>query len=90
MKILNAFVGKSEKPTQAELSSALGTSSKIWDQFVDWLAKEQGVAVQEWKSYSPKYGWSLRLKVHFLVPMPCLTAYRRRGEAHFFSTDDHY
>ena len=63
MEILNAFVGKTEKPTQAELSSALVTSSEIWDQFVDWLAKEQGVAVQEWKSYSPKYGWSLRLKL---------------------------
>jgi hypothetical protein len=29
---------------------------------VDWLA-EQGVADQEWKSVSPKYGWSLRLKL---------------------------
>jgi hypothetical protein len=29
---------------------------------VDWLA-EQGVAEQEWKSVSAKYGWALRLKL---------------------------
>ena len=29
---------------------------------MDWLAT-QGVAEQEWKSSSPKYGWSLRLKL---------------------------
>jgi len=29
---------------------------------VDWLA-EQGVAEQEWNSFSVKYGWSLRLKM---------------------------
>jgi hypothetical protein len=30
---------------------------------VDWLAREQGVAREEWKCISPKYGWSLGLKL---------------------------
>jgi hypothetical protein len=60
--IPNAFIGKAGKPTVEELSAALGSSAKTWKQLVDWLAEEQGVAVQEWKSFSLKYGWSLQLK----------------------------
>lgn len=52
----NAFIGKTEKPTAEEVSAALGSSAKIWKQLVDWLAEERGVAVQEWKSVSLKYG----------------------------------
>lgn len=58
----NAFIGKSETPTQAELAAALGRSKTLWDQLVDDLAREDGVDVQEWNSYSPKAGWALRLK----------------------------
>ncbi len=57
----NAFIGKSEKPTEAELAAALGPSKTLWDQLVDDLARD-GVDVQEWNSYSPKAGWALRLK----------------------------
>jgi Protein of unknown function (DUF3788) len=57
----NAFIGKSEMPTEAELAAALGPSKALWDQLVDDLARD-GVDVQEWNSYSPKAGWSLRLK----------------------------
>ncbi|MBZ5683377.1 MAG: DUF3788 domain-containing protein [Acidobacteriia bacterium] len=63
VEIQNAFIGKSEKPTAEEVSAALGPSAKLWKQLADWLAEEQGVAVQEWKSISPKYGWTLRLKL---------------------------
>jgi len=61
--IQNAFIGQAKKPTPEEVSAALGPSAKIWQQLVDWLAEEQGVGVQEWKSISLKYGWSLRLKL---------------------------
>jgi len=63
MNVQNAFLGKTLKPTMEEISEALGPSAKVWNQLVDWLAKEHAVAVQEWKSSSPKYGWSLRLKL---------------------------
>lgn len=63
MDIPNAFIGKAEKPTAQEVSSALGSSAKTWEKLVDWLAEEHDVNVQEWKSYSPKYGWSMKLKL---------------------------
>ena len=61
METPNAFIGKATLPTEHEVSAALGSTAEVWKQLVDWLA-EQGVADQEWKSSSPKYGWSLRMK----------------------------
>ena len=63
MEIPNAFIGKTGQPTEDEVSAALGSSAKVWREFVDWLAEEKGVTVQEWKSISPKYGWSLQMKL---------------------------
>ena len=62
METPNAFIGKATLPAEQELSAALGSTAELWKQLVNWLA-EQGVADQEWKSSSPKYGWSLRLKL---------------------------
>jgi hypothetical protein len=61
MEIPNAFIGKPAQPTDAELAAALGSTSETWKNFVEWLAA-QGATIQEWKSSSPKYGWSLLLK----------------------------
>ena len=58
----NAFIGKAKKPTDDELTAALGPARVLWDQLVGGMAQEHGVDVQEWNSYSPKAGWSLRLK----------------------------
>ncbi len=58
----NAFVGKIQKPTDEELSLALGSTAHLWTELEAWLADEYGAAGREWKSISPKYGWSLRLK----------------------------
>lgn len=57
----NAFIGSKQKPTDAALAAALGPAKPAWDQLLDSLAAECGVATQEWKSYSAKAGWSLRL-----------------------------
>jgi hypothetical protein len=62
METPNAFIGKATLPTEHEVSAALGSTAEVWKQLVNWLA-EQGVADQEWKSSSPKYGWSLRMKL---------------------------
>jgi hypothetical protein len=61
--IPNAFIGKIKKPTMDEVYAALGSSAEIWKQLADELSTELGVNLQEWKSVSPKYGWSLRLKL---------------------------
>ena len=58
----NAFIGNKEHPTDAELAQALGPAKTAWETLVAELACELNVAVQEWKCYSPKAGWSLRLK----------------------------
>ncbi len=58
----NAFIGKARKPTEAELALELGPSKELWDRVITELAEENGVNEQEWSSYSPKAGWSLRLK----------------------------
>jgi hypothetical protein len=58
----NAFIGKAEEPTEAELAAALGPAKAIWDQLIDDLAEECGIGDQEWNSYSRKAGCSLRLK----------------------------
>src|ERR1017187_4350106 len=63
MDIPNAFVGITVQPTEKDIYAALGPSATTWKELVDWLARELGVAEQEWKSSSPKYGWSLRLKL---------------------------
>ncbi len=58
----NAFINKLRAPTDRELAAALGPAKATWDSLLSALASEQGVDVQEWKSHSPKWGWSLRVK----------------------------
>jgi hypothetical protein len=58
----NAFINKPKQPTDVELAAALGAAKAVWDQFLAELSQEHGVNVYEWKTYSPKTGWSLRVK----------------------------
>lgn len=56
----NAFVGLSKKRDDRQLTDALGPARAIWDKLIGALKDEcDGL---EWNSYSPKAGWSLRLK----------------------------
>jgi hypothetical protein len=73
----NAFIGKATQPTLDELVSALGPAAIVWQELVDWFA-EQKVVDQEWKSYSPKAGWSVRLKVkkrNIIYLSPCASCF---------------
>jgi hypothetical protein len=75
----NAFIGKKDKPTDTELSAALGSVKAVWDQLITDLATELKVDIQEWKSYSVKAGWALRLlqKKRTIVWMaPCKDCFR--------------
>ena len=58
----NAFIGKTAPPTDRELTAALGPARATWDQLLADLARDHGVDVHEWNSYSLKAGWSLRVK----------------------------
>ena len=75
----NAFIGKSKKPTDAELAAALGDARELWDELLGELADKHNLTVREWNSYSPKAGWSLRLKRkgrNILYLGPCPGAFR--------------
>ena len=78
METPNAFIGKTTKPTEAEVAAALSSTAALWKQLVDWMA-EQGVGESEWKSSGLKYGWSLRLKVkkrNIVYLGPCAGCFR--------------
>lgn len=79
MEIQNAFVGATLPPTANEISAALGPAAGAWEQLINWLAVKQGVTEQEWKSTSPKYGWTLLLKLkkrRIVYLAPCSGCFR--------------
>jgi hypothetical protein len=57
----NAFIGQNRKPTEKQLAEALGPAGAAWDGALESIGKGNGLT-PEWKSYSIKTGWSLRLK----------------------------
>lgn len=70
----NAFITQTTEPTDSELTAALGPARSAWDAALVTFADKHGPFDQEWKSYSPKSGWSLRLKrakrnIVYLSPM---------------------
>jgi hypothetical protein len=71
----NAFIGRTKPPTDDELSSELGAARVLWDELITELA----LPTQEWNSYSPKAGWSLKLilkKRTILYLAPCHGRFR--------------
>jgi hypothetical protein len=62
MEAPNAFAGQASVPTKADLAAALGRTKPVWDKLIATLAEECGVTTTEWRCYSVKTGWSLRLK----------------------------
>jgi hypothetical protein len=77
--LTNAFINKRQKPTESELSAALGPAKALWDRLLSEVSDECEIDKQEWNSYSPKAGWSLRLKrkkrnILYLAPsLGCFT-----------------
>jgi hypothetical protein len=58
----NAFAGSSDEPNDASLKNALGPATAYWEQFLADLARECAANIRQWKSYSPKAGWALRVQ----------------------------
>ena len=64
MEYTNAFLGWTDQPSEAEVAAALGSTAKLWNDFIHWMADKEGITTQEWKGIVVrKYGWSLRLKL---------------------------
>jgi hypothetical protein len=71
----NAFIGRTKPPTDEELSTELGAARALWDELLTDLA----LPIQEWNSYSPKAGWSLKLKLKkrtIVYLAPCHGSFR--------------
>lgn len=78
MESPNAFVGKKTCPSGIEVTTALGTSAPVWNELLAWLGGH-GIDCKEWKSVSPKYGWSLRpaVKKRIILHLsPCEGSFR--------------
>lgn len=58
----NAFVGQATKPSEEQLTKALVAARIPWNRFLLEVAEDCGAKDQEWKCYSRKSGWALRLK----------------------------
>ncbi len=58
----NAFIGKTGVPDDTAIAAALGSAKDVWDELIASHAAEHGVSISEWRSYSAKSGWALRLK----------------------------
>ena len=79
MDIPNAFIGRKDRPSATELTAALGKAAPAWEELTARLSSEFGVTDQEGKSYSPKYGWSVKLKLKkrtILYLSPCAGCFR--------------
>ena len=72
--LANAFAGKPQPPNNSELHAALGPARSLWERLLVDLADELKLTATEWNTYSPKAGWSLRVKrgkriIVYLAPL---------------------
>lgn len=77
--IPNAFIGRANAPTDADVAAALGPAKPRWDVIAQDMAQELALDQREWKSYSRKAGWSPRLKRgkrNILYLSPCEGCFR--------------
>jgi Protein of unknown function (DUF3788) len=77
--IENAFIGKLTQPTARELAGKLGPAKDLWNDVVSNVTGECGITDKEWNCYSPKAGWSLRLKQkkrNIIYLAPCDQSFR--------------
>jgi len=82
----NLFIGKRDAPDEPELRERLGSRKTLWDCLVSEALSQSGGGTAEWNSYSPKAGWSVRIKrrdrnIVYLSPCDdCLLASFALGE----------
>jgi hypothetical protein len=73
------FTDKSVKPNDQNLAEALGASYKYWQELRTHLEGEYGELIEEWKFYSQKFGWTLKLlrkKRNLFFFTPCSKYFR--------------
>jgi hypothetical protein len=58
----NAFIGRAERPADADLIEVLGPAKELWDRLLADMTAQWNLKEFEWSSYSTKSGWTLRVK----------------------------
>ena len=57
----NVFNDKAAIPEGKSVLKALGKSGKYWGEIRKYAEESCGPLTEEWKYYSPKYGWTMKL-----------------------------
>lgn len=70
----SVFDEKNINPNNEMLSETLGETKKYWEKIKDHLTKEYGELTQDWKFYSKKSGWILKIlrrkrNLFFFIPL---------------------
>lgn len=70
----NAFMEKSIQPDDRQLARVLGKKSPFWEAIKQHIAQKHGDFTEEWKFYSTKSGWTLKVLLNkrnlfFFVPL---------------------
>jgi hypothetical protein len=55
------FMDRSSKPEKESLTNALGKTAKLWERLRNELEDEYGELTEDWKFYSQKSGWTMKL-----------------------------
>jgi hypothetical protein len=71
----NPFTDKNIKPDNKSLAKVLGDTNKLWRDLKNHLTESCGELIEDWKFYSPKYGWTLKVlkkkrNLFFFSPRP--------------------
>lgn len=73
------FNDKANPPNQSMLAAALGESIQYWEAIKLYLTDNYGAVIEDWKFYSPKYGWTLKVllkKRNLFFVTPCQSYFR--------------
>jgi hypothetical protein len=70
----SVFEDKADMPDDEALAAALGKTHSLWTKIREHLAKEFDPLRPEWKFYSKKYGWTLKVQhkkrtILYLTPL---------------------
>lgn len=55
------FKDKSIQPDKTMLTGTLGETLPLWEAILSYIIQSHGPIIEEWKFYSPKFGWTLKV-----------------------------
>jgi hypothetical protein len=67
------FLDRSAKPDAGAVAKALGKTARLWKKLREDLESEHGTLTDDWKCYSGKSGWTMKLlrkkrNLFFMMP----------------------